>query len=109
MLDYLIYVKAIHKGLQIISNEYGDNKSLPLRGPAGLFKNEKKHPLCWGLLDYCQKNKNNLTSECPINILTYHRKGHGQNISKLIISTKRLYHQFYQKYPNLQYLPLSNE
>lgn len=102
-------MKAIRKGLESISDEYKDSKALTLRGPAGLFKAEEKHPLCWSLLAYCEKTKNNITSECPINVLTYHRKGNGQNITKLIASTKRLYHQIYQKYPNLKHLPLSNE
>lgn len=110
---YLEYVRAIRRGLGTISKEHKeeDTTSLQLRGPAGLFKAEQKHPLCWGLLAYCQENKieNDLISNCPVDILTYHRKGNGQNISELMITSQRLWQQILQKYPNLRDLPISNE
>lgn len=107
---YLEYVKAVNKGLQTISKEQQEMVDSPLllRGPAGLLKAEQKHPLCWGLLAYCGE-EHPPPEECPIGILTYHRKGTGQNISELMRSSKLLWQQILEKYPSLQALPISNE
>lgn len=74
-IEYLNYVYGIWNGLRSVERQYNLGYILKLRGPAGLFKQESKHKLCWGLLENC----NNFFSKCPIDIITFHRKGSGLN------------------------------
>lgn len=76
---------------------------LSLRGPAGLFKSKEKHKLCWGLLNKCNTN----ISECPIDVLTFHRKGQ-QSYNDIIIKTKQLLNIIYEDYKHLNELPFAN-
>lgn len=75
---------------------------IPLRGPAGLFKFNGKHRLCFGLLEHCNSN----TSFCPIDIITFHRKGKN-NSRDILAETVQLLQHFREKYPNLD-LPFAN-
>lgn len=82
---------------------------LPLRGPAGLFKTFEKHKLCYGLLAHCNELDN--VKLCPIDIITFHRKGKGKgdNSSNDILSdTIKLLELFREMYPNLMHIPCAN-
>lgn len=78
---------------------------LPLRGPAGLFKSQIKHPLCWSVLKFC----NTYIESCPIDVLTYHRKGTGENATDVINNSENFLKILYEKYPQLHKLPIANE
>ncbi|KAL9925933.1 alpha-L-iduronidase isoform 1-T2 [Glossina fuscipes fuscipes] len=99
--DYLEYAFALRRGL----DKAGQNLRFVLRGPAGLFKTPQKHPLCWGLLQFCDTN----ISTCPIDIITYHRKGINENGAELIEDSKNLWSNIYMKFPTLAQLPISND
>lgn len=102
--NYKKYVYDLAAGLETISSDKNISKLL-LRGPAGLFKQIEKHPLCWGLLNECNANINN----CPLDIITYHRKGNGMlNVDDIIIDTKELFEMFREKYPKLMTKKFSN-
>lgn len=77
---------------------------MKLRGPAGLFKDEKKHKLCWGVLESCNKNP----EKCPIDIITFHRKGNGNDAAEILNGSLDLIQEFSQKFPNLTALKYSN-
>ncbi|XP_030384371.1 alpha-L-iduronidase [Scaptodrosophila lebanonensis] len=104
---YMEYVRAIRRGL---SNATGHRRRRKkqnyraLRGPAGLFKSHEHHPLCWQLLDVCNRQ----LSQCPIDILTFHRKGHGE-AAEILNGTMELLQEIYQQYPNLRKLPVAND
>lgn len=104
-VDYLTYIHSINVGLKIAGTRSEKSLHLPLRGPAGLFKSISNHTLCWSILDYCNKYLEN----CPIEVLTYHRKGSGENASVVLNNSKLLLAKIYKKYPNLQKLKISNE
>jgi L-iduronidase len=75
-----------------------------LRGPAGLFKDEEKHPLCWSTLENCNANPR----KCPIDIITFHRKGNGNAAEEILNGSLDLLNEFAQKYPNLTGFKYSN-
>lgn len=104
-IDYLTYVQSIRLGLKVAGERPENNLYFPLRGPAGLFKSQIKHPLCWSVLDFC----NTYVENCPFDVLTYHRKGTGDNASEVVNNSKVLLQKIYEKYPNLMQLPISNE
>lgn len=95
---------ALRKGIKSAGRMYNEPLDFTLRGPAGLFKSKRKHPLCWSLL----KNCNDQISHCPINVLTYHRKGQGLATEVLEASSKLL-KNLYTNYANINMLPVSNE
>lgn len=98
---------SIRQGLTQAGKRKSPSKDLyfPLRGPAGLFKSKDKHPLCWTLLAYC----NFYIKQCPIDILTYHRKGDGYiNNSLIIKNTSELLKNIFEEYPQLKKLDISN-
>ncbi|EDW03800.1 GH11437 [Drosophila grimshawi] len=107
--SYLEYVQAVRRGL---SKAGGRRKSKrqqqlyrALRGPAGLFKSEERHPLCWQLLDVCNQE----LAKCPIDILTYHRKGLDGSATEILNGSLVLLSNIYQDYPQLQHLPVAND
>ncbi|XP_037810973.1 alpha-L-iduronidase [Lucilia sericata] len=103
--DYLTYIQSLHFGLKIAGTRPVDSLHIPLRGPAGLFKTRSQHLLCWSVLEFC----NEYLESCPIETLTYHRKGSGENASVVLNNSKHLLKKIYEKYPNLQKLPISND
>ncbi|XP_060644750.1 alpha-L-iduronidase [Drosophila nasuta] len=107
--SYLEYVQAVRRGL---SKAGGRRKSKrqqqlyrALRGPAGLFKAEQRHPLCWQLLEVC----NEQLAKCPIDILTYHRKGIDGSATEILNGSLALLAKIYHDYPQLQQLPVAND
>lgn len=76
---------------------------IPLRGPAGLFKSAKVHQMCWGLLNVCNAN----ASLCPIDVITFHRKGLN-SADEILTETIELLMEFQSLYPNLSDLPFAN-
>lgn len=94
---------GIKRGLEAANREYPEH-SLKLRGPAGLFKDPQKHPFCWGVLEYC----NNNTKACPIDIVTFHRKGNGNEASEILEGSLDLIKEFSTRFPNLSHMKLSN-
>lgn len=79
------------------------NMSLKLQGPAGLFKLFDKHELCWGMLYSCNAN----IHECPIDVITYHRKGI-TSADDILENTRKLIESISKMYPKLSHLPYAN-
>lgn len=77
---------------------------MKLRGPAGLFKDSDKHKFCWSVLENCNYN----ISSCPVDILTFHRKGDGNNANEIIESTLNLLKEIRTKFPKLSKIKFSN-
>lgn len=100
--DYFDYIAGINRGLRQFSQLNNSTKHL-LRGPAGLFKSAEKHQLCWGILDNCNSNMDS----CPLDILTFHRKGQS-SIDDILNETIALLQSIHSKYPNLRQLPYEN-
>lgn len=109
--SYLDYVQAVRRGLSKAGNldTYEGKVQLPmyraLRGPAGLFKSSDTHPLCWKLLEQC----NEKVVYCPIDILTFHRKGVEGKATEIVNGSLSLMAKIYEDYPNLKPLPVANE
>lgn len=94
---------GIRSGLDAAARRMSPITRIPLRGPAGLFKTVEKHRKCWGILDACNAN----VSSCPIDVITFHRKG--VNSSDDILSgTIELLEKFHNSYPNLCETPFAN-
>lgn len=100
--DYFEYITGIADGLHHHSQRTNATKHL-LRGPAGLFKSHDKHRLCWGILDKCNAN----IDLCPLDTITYHRKGH-TSIDDILIGTIELLRSIHSDYPKLRRLPYAN-
>lgn len=79
-------------------------KKLRLRGPAGLFKDYDKHNFCWNSLENCNRN----ISECPIDIITFHRKGNGNDVNEIMDKSLDLLKEFSVRFPNLSRMKYSN-
>lgn len=103
--DYMNYLNSLRFGLLAASRNPYNTTHLSLSGPAGLFKNEKKHPLCWGILEECNKN----ISFCPFDILTFHRKGESGGASQIYFGGKQLLKVIFEKFPNLRKMRISNK
>lgn len=98
--DYLDYVAGVSEGLEAAARSSADSViHFQVHGPAGLFKSFGKHPLCWGLLEKCNLN----ITQCPINVLTFHRKGFD-----IVTDTDRLITDIHSIYPNLTNMPYAN-
>lgn len=93
--DYLNYVNGVSRSVR--------NNGLLLRGPAGLFKSIEQHPFCWGLLNKCNLN----ITYCPINIITFHRKGFG-SANDVVDNTIQLLNDIKREFPNLKHLSYAN-
>lgn len=74
-----------------------------LGGPAGLFR-EENHPLCWGLLESCSSER----SHCPIQFISFHRKGDG-TAEGVLNGTLELLDLLHNKFSNLIEMPIANE
>ncbi|XP_052853276.1 alpha-L-iduronidase [Drosophila gunungcola] len=109
--SYLDYVQAVRRGLSKAGNpDTQDGKhQLPmyrsLRGPAGLFKDPNNHPLCWKLLEHCSQR----VVYCPIDVLTFHRKGVEGTATEIVNGSLSLMAKIYEEYPNLKLLPVAND
>lgn len=84
-----------------ISNEYFPK----FGGPAGVFKQYEKHPLCWGLLEMCNNKSEN---GCPLQYISFHKKGDG-NVETLLNGTLELLDDIHNNYANLRNIPVANE
>ncbi|ALC39744.1 CG6201 [Drosophila busckii] len=105
--SYLEYVQAVRRGLSQGSVRRKSRRQQhyrELRGPAGLFKAEQRHPLCWRLLELCEAQ----ISKCPIDILSYHRKGEDGSAAGIVNASLLLLQRIYEDYPQLKQLPVSN-
>lgn len=101
--DYENYIHGIRKGLDDAGER--DNKyRFTLYGPAGLFKNNRTHHLCWGIIAKCNSN----LTRCPFDILSYHRKGDGKASDVIDASLDLLLNNIYVKFPELKKLKISN-
>lgn len=78
--------------------------SIKLRGPAGLFKDIKRHPFCWWVLEEC----NIKPADCFVDIITFHRKGDGNNAKEILDGSLQLVDLLNNKYPNLTSFKFSN-
>lgn len=97
------YVSGVVDGLEAAARRTNPKIRFQLRGPAGLFKTMEKHPLCWGLLEYCNFN----SSACPVDVITFHRKG-VNSASDILFDSIDLVQRIDGFYPNLKHLPYSN-
>ncbi|XP_044258578.1 alpha-L-iduronidase isoform X2 [Tribolium madens] len=98
--EYLSYVAGCAEGLRDAFD--GRGVSASLGGPAGLFR-EENHPLCWGLLQACSAN-----SHCPIQFISFHRKG-GGTAEGVLNGTLELLDLLHNKFPNLAEMPIAND
>lgn len=92
-----------YDGLKAASRRTDNRTKFQLRGPAGLFKSFEKHRLCWGLLNFC----NSHTSTCPIDIITFHRKGINSS-DDILTNSIDLIETIEKLYPNLNHLSYAN-
>lgn len=99
----MAYATGIADGLRAAARRTTPRLTFKLRGPAGLFKSIEKHKLCWGLLNYCDSN----VTRCPIDIITYHRKGI-ESPDDILIESIELLDTIHKLYPNLKSLSYSN-
>lgn len=90
--------------MQAAERQYQLKNAIKLRGPAGLFKDEKHHKFCWGVLESCNEN----LEKCPIDIISFHRKGNGNGAEEILNESIDLIETFYQKFPNLTNMKYSN-
>lgn len=97
------YLSALRRGLNAAGRRPLNGVTFKLHGPAGLFKNQEKHPLCWHSLEKCNDN----TSHCPLNVITFHHKGSGIS-SEVALGGRRLIREIFQKFPNLVDMPVAN-
>lgn len=104
LTGYEDYINGIKSGIRAVERQFGMNNMIKLRGPAGLFKDEKKHQLCWGVMSKC----NDDVEKCPIDIITFHRKGNGNNAAEILNGSLDLLETFNQKFPNLTSFKYSN-
>ncbi len=101
--DYEDYIDGVREALDDVGVKDNNFKFL-LYGPAGLFKNNKTHHLCWGIIEKCNSN----LSLCPFDILSYHRKGMGEAQDVINGSMDLLLNDIYVKFPNLKNMKISN-
>ncbi|XP_063926222.1 alpha-L-iduronidase isoform X1 [Zophobas morio] len=100
--EYLEYVTGCAEGLK---GAFGGQNMAILGGPAGLFR-EENHPLCWGLLEACSNSSE--TFECPIQFLSFHRKGDG-TAQGVLNGTLELLDSLRSKFPSLVDIPIAND
>lgn len=102
ILGYLSYVNATRAALLDLQSTYNNQTIFKLIGPAGLFKNPDKHPLCWGLLSQCKES-----STCPIDTISFHAKGE-ENSTKVLEKGIKLVNELYLKYPSTKTMAIAN-
>ncbi|XP_066905653.1 alpha-L-iduronidase isoform X3 [Halyomorpha halys] len=96
--EYIDYVTGCAEGINSVLPE------VEFGGPAGLFKNQSSHPLCWGFLNYC----NNDPKRCNLKYISLHKKGNGSS-SEILNEMNSFHLQMKEEFPNLAMLPLINE
>lgn len=94
---------GVRSGLDAAARNLMSATRIPLRGPAGLFKSAEIHRKCWGLLNDCNAN----ISRCPIDVITFHRKGVNSS-DDILTETVDLLMEFHSSYPNLSEIPFAN-
>lgn len=104
LTGYDDYITGISEGIKAAERQFSLNQTLKLSGPAGLFKDEKKHPFCWGVLQKCNSNPD----KCPIDVITFHRKGNGNDAEEILNGSIDLLKAFARKFPNLATFKYSN-
>lgn len=104
LTDYQDYISGIRAGLNRVSHDFSLKKKLKLRGPAGLFRDNNKHKFCWNVLENCNAN----VSSCPVDIITFHRKGNGNEANEIIDGSLELLQALTLKFPNLSEMKFSN-
>jgi L-iduronidase len=97
-------VAGIKEGIRAAERQYSLENAIKLRGPAGLFKDKQKHKFCWGLLDTCNED----LAKCPIDVITFHRKGDGNNAREILDGSLDLLDEFSRDFPNLKDMKYSN-
>ncbi|CRL01954.1 CLUMA_CG015068, isoform A [Clunio marinus] len=102
--EFIDYMKGISEGIKAVERQFSLNNTLKLRGPAGLFKDERKHKFCWGVLENCNK----FPVKCPIDIITFHRKGNGNTADEVLNESLDLIEDFKKRFKNLTTLKYSN-
>lgn len=98
LAGYLKYFEACSAGLQAAGHGI-----LRLGGPAGLFKAQKKHPLCWGLLQHCSNN-----TDCSLDFISFHKKGNSSSAA-ILQQDLQLAHTISALFPSLRGTPFANE
>lgn len=78
-----------------------------LGGPAGLFR-DKGHVLCWSLLEACDGPEAPQGSRCPLQFLSFHRKGQG-SASGVLDGSSELLDLIHDRFPGLRKMPVANE
>lgn len=101
--DYLGHIQGIRNGVEEVKRKYEDF-SFKLRGPAGLFRKRENHEFCYGILDLCNASQQAL---CPIDILTFHRKGE-EKAKQILEEESELLAELRESYPFLESCPWSN-
>lgn len=95
----MLYVSDLQFGIHKAEKKF-DTK-FELKGPAGLFKDKNKHPICWKIAEICEKT-------CPFNVFTFHRKGNG-SASSVMEDGVKLVQNILKDYPLLDRIRFSNE
>lgn len=103
-VEFEEYINGIKQGMKAAERQFSLKNNLMLRGPAGLFKDEKKHQICWKVLENCNEN----VDTCPIDIITFHRKGNGNNAKEILNGSLDLIETFSQRFPSLKNLKYAN-
>ncbi|XP_049812233.1 alpha-L-iduronidase isoform X1 [Schistocerca nitens] len=94
---YINYFSATTAGISRAAGQ-----KIRVGAPAGLFKAESHHPLCWGLLQHCE------IKECPLSFLSFHRKGN-RTANLVTKGSVDLIKDLRQKFPKLSMIPLAND
>lgn len=106
LTEYFLYVNACANGIKDAFRNKNIDVAVPkFGGPAGLFKQQETHPLCWGLLEFC----NNLKEfRCPLEYISFHKKGESST-ETLLNRTLALLDYIHLKYANIRRIPIANE
>ncbi|KAK3919140.1 Alpha-L-iduronidase [Frankliniella fusca] len=102
---YMVYFRATVRGLREAERVLGAR--LRLGGPAGTFKGRAHHPICWHILEHCDRLASRNLS-CGLDFITFHRKGRA-SASSVTSDTVRLLDQFWRMFPHLRHLPFAND
>ncbi|XP_059608099.1 alpha-L-iduronidase [Phlebotomus argentipes] len=98
---FIDYVVAIREGLTAVQIIF-PGFQFKLRGPAGVFHKRELHQLCYGILEYCSSNP------CPVDILTFHRKGLGE-AKQILSGGLNLLSNLTKEFPWISKLGVSND
>ncbi|XP_058059524.1 alpha-L-iduronidase [Anopheles bellator] len=101
--DYLMYIQSIRAGLDEARLMLATSAPFSLNGPAGLFKEQKHHLLCWAALELCA------TRKCPFDTITFHRKASGRWASEVLSSSRQLLDDLFARYPTVRGMAFAND